>query len=278
MGAARRIAGSENALARENWLPGLISGQSFCTVGISHLTTSRRHLATAALRARVVESDSGISHFVLDGICPWVTGGAHADGIVIGATLEDGREILAIVPTDFPGVTAHPGTDLVALSASCTDRVELANVYVTPEMLLAGPVELVMTKGIGGGAGGVQTSTLAVGLSSAATGYLKAESEKRPDLVPVVRELSNEVDAMANEVVRAASDTGSCDLSNLRGRANRLALRTTQAALTAAKGAGYVTGHPAGRWCREALFFLVWSCPQPVSQAHLCELAGLSLD
>jgi hypothetical protein len=45
--------------------------------------------------------------------------------------------------------------------------------------------------------------------------------------------------------------------------------------LVAAKGTGYVVGHPAGRWCREALFFLVWSCPQPVSAANLCELAGL---
>jgi hypothetical protein len=52
-------------------------------------------------------------------------------------------------------------------------------------------------------------------------------------------------------------------------------LRSTQSALAAAKGAGYVAGHPAGRWCREALFFLVWSCPQPVLSAHLCELAGI---
>jgi hypothetical protein len=52
-------------------------------------------------------------------------------------------------------------------------------------------------------------------------------------------------------------------------------LRSTQAALAAAKGAGYVVGHPAGRWCREALFFLVWSCPQPVLSANLCELAGI---
>ncbi len=43
--------------------------------------------------------------------------------------------------------------------------------------------------------------------------------------------------------------------------------------MTAAKGAGFIEGHPVGRWCREALFFLVWSCPQPVMQAHLCELA-----
>jgi alkylation response protein AidB-like acyl-CoA dehydrogenase len=57
---------------------------------------------------------------------------------------------------------------------------------------------------------------------------------------------------------------------------NDLAMRATQAALATAKGTGYVIGHPAGRWCREALFFLIWSCPQPVMAAHLCELAGIS--
>ena len=31
----------------------------------------------------------------------------------------------------------------------------------------------------------------------------------------------------------------------------------------------------AGRWCREALFFLVWSCPRSVVDANLCELAGI---
>ena len=62
----------------------------------------------------------------------------------------------------------------------------------------------------------------------------------------------------------------------LRQRANSLVLRATQAALVTAKGAGYVQGHPVGRWCREALFFLVWSCSQPVVSANLCELAGIA--
>ena len=62
---------------------------------------------------------------------------------------------------------------------------------------------------------------------------------------------------------------------DLRQRANSLVLRAAQAALMAAKGTGYVAGHPAGRWCREALFFLVWSCPQHVAHANLCELAGI---
>ena len=74
---------------------------------------------------------------------------------------------------------------------------------------------------------------------------------------------------LCHDILRGPND-------ELRTRANSLALRSTQAALAAAKGAGFVAGHPAGRWCREALFFLVWSCPQSVVAANLCELAGLA--
>ena len=73
---------------------------------------------------------------------------------------------------------------------------------------------------------------------------------------------------------RPRTGHGGSSNDQLRARANSLVLRATQAALAATKGAGYVVGHPAGRWCREALFFLVWSCPQPVVQVGLCELAG----
>jgi hypothetical protein len=43
--------------------------------------------------------------------------------------------------------------------------------------------------------------------------------------------------------------------------------------LAASKGAGFVAGHPAERAVREAMFFLVWSCPQPVVSAALREFA-----
>ena len=61
----------------------------------------------------------------------------------------------------------------------------------------------------------------------------------------------------------------------LRVQANSHVLRATQAALIAAKGSGFAADHPVGRWCREALFFLVWSCPAKVAHANLCEFAGL---
>ena len=268
MGAIRRIAASDNSSVADHWLQPLVRGERFATVGISHLTTSRRHLDRPVLRA--TETETG---FVLDGMSPWVTGAPHADLIVTGATIEDGRQILIAVPTDSDGVTAGPGVDLVALSSSCTDRVNFDQVAVGRSMLLGGPIENVLQSGVGARTGGLQTSTLAVGLSRAAVGYLGEEASRRDDLREPTEELQREVALLEAKLLEASEGESDCDASAIRASANRLVLRTTQAALTAAKGAGFVEGHPVGRWCREALFFLVWSCPQPVTHAHFCELA-----
>jgi len=268
-GACQRIA--EGASQRKGeLLPGLLSGDSFATVGISHLTTSRRHLARPVLAAH--ESDAG---YRLDGFSPWVTGGLHAQTIVTGATLADGRQILAAVRTELPGVSADPPAGLVGLSSSHTGAVRFRDVHVERDWLLAGPVENVMASGIGGNTGGLQTSTLAIGLARSAIRYLAAEAEKRDELREPAEALARDAETAAQDLLALAGGVESCTQQDLRYRANSLALRASQAALTAAKGAGYVAGHPAGRWCREALFFLVWSCPQPVANAALCNLAGL---
>ena len=69
--ACQRIANSDNDEIRAELLPRLCAGESFATVGISHLTTSRQHLAKPAVSA--VETQTG---FVLNGTVPWVTGRA----------------------------------------------------------------------------------------------------------------------------------------------------------------------------------------------------------
>ncbi|HVU90287.1 MAG TPA: acyl-CoA dehydrogenase family protein [Pirellulales bacterium] len=268
-GACQRIADGDSPRKAE-LLPPLVSGESFATVGISHLTTSRQHLGRPALAAR--ETGGG---FELDGFSPWVTGGTNADAIVTGATLDDGRQILAVVPTDLPGVSADPPARLVGLSASHTGAVHFKNVMIEHDLLLGGPIENVMARGIGGNTGGLQTSTLAIGLARAAIAFLENEAVKREDLGEPTAALARDAARAADDLLALAAGSASCTQQDLRYRANSLALRATQAALTAAKGAGYVAGHPAGRWCREALFFLVWSCPQPVAAAALCDLAGL---
>jgi alkylation response protein AidB-like acyl-CoA dehydrogenase len=268
--ALRRIVDSDNEPLCRRLLPELLGGRHFTTVGISHLTTSRRHLTKPVLCAE--ETADG---FVLDGFTPWVTGAAYAESVVVGGTLANGRQVLVSLPTDLSGVSAPPPARLVGLSASCTGALRCESVAVARDRLLAGPAENVMAGKVGGKTGGLQTSALAIGISEAALDFLAAEAEKRPDLREPLESLQDELSEARSDLLSLAAGDQPCTNEAIRARANSLVLRATQAALAAAKGTGYVLGHPTGRWCREALFFLVWSCPQPVMAANLCELAGL---
>lgn len=268
--AVRRLLSSENELLRERLMPDLAAGKLFATVGISHLTTSSQHLQRPVLRA--TETADG---FVLDGFSPWVTGAPFAELFVIGATLEDRRQVLLAVPADLTGMEIGASHALLALSASRTGPINFDQVHVTRDQLIAGPREAVMSSGTGAGSGGLQTSTLALALANAALRFLEDESSTREDLVEKQESLREQWNQLSADLLELAAGNEICSQEQLRTAANSLVLRSTQAALVAAKGAGFVDGHPVGRWCREALFFLVWSCPQGVRDAHLCELAGI---
>lgn len=269
--ACKRILGSTNEELKARLLPDLASGEQFGTVGISHLTTSRQHLGKPVLSAQTTEGG-----FILQGMSPWVTAAAHADVLVVGATLEDMTQVLLAVDSQTPGVRAKEGEHLVGLSQSCTGQVEFDEVFVPEERLIAGPVENVLSAGTGGGAGGLQTSTLAIGLSLAAVGFLQQQTARRPELEAAAAKLAQDALQLKDDLLLLVDgQEASCSGSDLRQQANSLVLRATQAALMAAKGAGYLASHPTGRWATEALFFLVWSCPQPVAAANLCELAQI---
>jgi alkylation response protein AidB-like acyl-CoA dehydrogenase len=267
--ASRRIELGHSQAARQTILPGLAGGELFATVGISHLTTSRRHLRQPVMSAR--RTPGG---YVLQGVTPWVTGGAAADYLVVGATLDDGSEILAAVDARSPGLHVEPPAQLLGLTASSTGPVRFQEVQVPEDWILAGPVPDVMQH-LGGGTGGLQTSALALGLADAAVQFLDREAARRPDLRRPLLALREEHELLVDRLLQLAAGQPPCSAEELRAAANSHVLRAAQAALAAAKGTGYVAGHPAGRWCREALFFLVWSCPQPVMAANLCELAGI---
>lgn len=270
MAAALRIAACDNRELQTRLLPDLAAGRRYATVGISHLSTSRQHLRQPVMRA--AETATG---YRLDGYSPWVTGAAFAHLVVLGATLDNGQQILVAVSTDSPGVSRPPAEPLVGLSASQTGRLICEGVEVPREALIAGPCESVMKQGHRAGTGGLPTSALAVGLTLSAVEYLEEEASQRAELLEPTRALRAAWERLFADLLQVAGGEPVCSNEELRVRSNSLVLRATQAALMAAKGAGYVRGHPVGRWCREALFFLVWSCPQPVAAANLCEFAAI---
>lgn len=274
-GACQRIAASQNDWLKSELLPRLARGELFATVGISHLTTSRQHVRLPAVQ---VADEGDVYRF--SGEVPWVTCAAHAGFLVTGGTLSDGRQILAAIPANLSGVAIGEPARLLALGASHTSPVRLDSVLVEKKYLVAGPVEQVMRQGASS-TGSLGTSALATGLSRAALRHLSSEATARPDLAPMIQPLQDEcrsLEAALSQAADRASDAADVALSPeaIRMRANSLALRSTQALLAASKGAGFVAGHFAERAVREAMFFLVWSCPQPVVTAALRELAGLS--
>ena len=270
--ACQRIETSPNTAAAAAWLPKLAAGELFATVGISHLTTSRQYLKVPAVTVTEAGDD-----YILNGTIPWATGAAYADLLVTGGTLSDGRQILAAIPIHRTGVSVKPPVSLMGLSASCTSEVQLQDVHISGADLLHGPVERVMTAGTGmGGAGSLSTSAIALGTAQGTLDHFAEEAALRPELLPFLNPLQREAEELAQQLETAAAGGNpkeTMSSETLRRRANSLVMRSAQAWLASTRGAGYLAGHPAERAVRESLFFLVWSCPQPVLEGNLRELA-----
>lgn len=269
--AVRRLSGAASREGAQRWLHAIGSGQAFATVGISQLTTSRR-LGTQALLATATAPGT----YRLQGAMPWVTGACRANVFVTGALLDDGRQILVALPADRPGVTVQPAFELAALQASCTAEVTLDDVIVTDSDLLAGPSPELSAQPGAVGTAGLETSALAMGQARAALAALVSMAEDRIELNDPVDVLCETwAQTWSALMACARGDESSVSPSQVRAQANALVLRTTQAYLTARRGSGFLRSEPAQRWARQALFFLVWSCPMPIAQAAIRNFAGL---
>jgi alkylation response protein AidB-like acyl-CoA dehydrogenase len=266
--AVRRLRDHGKVDLCRELLPGLAGGEHFTTVGLAQLTTSRQHGKPA-----IIARDQGDS-FLIDGMIPWVTGAGRAEHIVIGAVLEDGKQILAVLPTNLPGVSIGKPLELMALEGSITAEVRCDQVRLPHKWLMAGPAERVLQGGKGG-TGGLETSCLALGLAGAAIAQLRREAEFRPDLVADAARLDKSRLQLRQEMHQLAAGSALAVAPQLlRARVNTLVLQATQATLTACKGTGFMRNHPAQRWARQAMFFLVWSCPWPVAAATIEYLTG----
>jgi alkylation response protein AidB-like acyl-CoA dehydrogenase len=269
--AVRRLMNAADKPKARQWLEAIGSGQAFATVGISQLTTSRR-LGASALVAREVNPGC----FQLDGAMPWVTAAERADVFITGALLDDDRQVLIALPADRPGLTVKPPFDLAALQASCTGEVVLSGVQVDESDLLAGPARELSAQPGTVGTAGLETSALALGQARAALAAMAGLAAEKAELSEPVDLLCDTwTQTWASLMACARGDANALPPTEVRARANNLVVRATQAYLTARRGSGFLRSEPAQRWARQALFFLVWSCPTPIAQAAIRDLAGL---
>lgn len=267
--AVQKLVTCGREALQEKWLPRLARGECFTTVGISHLTTSRSRGPGPAVTAQSFEAG-----FRLNGQVPWVTGAKAAQLIVVGGTLPNGEQILAAIEAADPGVAIASPMQFLALTASQTGPIELRDVMVREEQIVAGPAAEVLKIGSRGGTGSLTTSALALGTARSTLRALRGELRQSPSLEPVVSQLADEGRLLEQALIAASrGDPGAWSAEQIRLRANSYVTRLAQSYLAAAKGTGFVSGHPAERAIREAMFFYVWSCPQAVVQGNLQELA-----
>ncbi len=267
---ASRILAAAEQQQRQEFLDGHATGRRFSTIGISQLTTSRLLASRAPMVASLRDG------WLLNGMCPWVTGADSADLIVTGAVVQgpdvQGPDGLAaayfVVDPQTAGIDIEPPMRLVALSGSRTSTVRFHDVR---------PLAMIPAEAAGAPrAGGLVTSALTVGAALGSVDFLRraaAESPDNADLAMVTDQLTRQCRAITDRLARPA-DIGPDGHEVLRSQANVLVVRATQAGLVAAKGSGFVEGHPAGRAVSEAQFFQVWSSPPGVTSRVLRGLAG----
>jgi alkylation response protein AidB-like acyl-CoA dehydrogenase len=257
------IDGSESPSLQELILPKMATGEWFATIGIAQLTTSRQG-GHPALRA--TETSTG---FQIDGVIPWSTGAAQSKFIIAGAVLDDGRQILFALPTDLPGITIHPPMALVALSASVTTQIDCHRVELEKQWLLRGPAPRALagrSKSIPNG-----QAFLALGLCRGGLDVIATHDSSRARLA--LKNFLTQLDSVRNEIISLCTpgrgNDAAADGPRLRGQCNDLALRIAHAAIALFKGSALHLDHPAQRIAREAMFLLVWSCPDPVIECTL---------
>lgn len=266
--AAGLIDGAESQSLRQELLPALAANEVFTTVGIAQLTTSRQG-GPPALTASATETG-----FRLDGVIPWATGAAESDFVVSGAVCDGNpqAQILFVLPTDLPGVIVEPPMPMVALAASRTTAITCTAVPLARRWILTGPRERVL---------GQRRKSLAIGQTFPAMGLCRSaldliashDSERARQ---TQRKLCDQLDSLRVRVLAFCESPAPdpAEAPRLRGACNDLAVRITHAAVAMFKGTALMSDHPAQRLAREAMFLLVWSCPDPVIDCTVELLSG----
>ena len=140
----------------------------------------------------------------------------------------------------------------------------MKDVLLKEDWLLRGPTDAALGNRRGGLILG--QTFLAMGLCRSGLDLIAAHTSDRAKSVwgrfeQHLSELREEILALSVSGREADASTAN---ARLRGACNDLALRITHAAVALYKGTALLADHPAQRLAREAMFLLVWSCPNPV--------------
>ncbi len=265
-GACELISSSDNEAQKRDLLPRLARNEVMTSVGISQLTTSHQ-----GGRPALLAKPDG-KGYRLHGHMPWVTSAAKCDFIVSGAALPDGKQILAVLPTDLPGLQVDAPMKLMALEGTLTSEVHCRDVPLDPSLVLAGPTGNALRRR--STVKSLVVAAAGLGLAGAMVRLIASHAQQTTgDLRHLADEAAARYSAMRDRVHKSADKLNQPDAevpqTEVRVAVNDLVLRLAVATMTFSKGSGFIRQRDAQRLAREAMFFLVWSTPDRVRAATL---------
>ena len=263
------IDAAKDSKRRVKMLNRFSKNENWVTVGIAQLTTSRQG-GKPAVTAQKIEGG-----YLINGTVPWCTGLHQSQFIVTGASLDNGQQILFLLQQQQQGVTLDPPMGMVALTNTLTSSIHLKRVVIEDSWILRHPSDNALS-------GRRNSLTLgqtfiATGLTQSALSLIaKHDSDRARAAGDRFTQQLADLRAEIKTLCQPGKETDAQNANaRLRGSCNDLALRSTQAAVALYKGTALLRNHPAQRLAREALFLLVWSCPNPVIDCTLDLLTSL---
>lgn len=275
--AVSMISKSDNEDLKRRYLPQMGNGEKLVGIGFSQL----RRPGEPIMRANRV--DGGYS---LSGHVPWITGWSFYPEFLIGATLEDGQAVFAVVPfvaTDSTQgkVSISQPMKLAAMETAMTVTADFTGWFV-PD------ADVAFIKP----SGWIQANDMinialqghfALGCAQAGLDVLKSAADKRgfQFLIDTHERLADELADCKAETAKAQRALGDDDSPpasvvewrlNVRAWAIDLAVRCAHAGVTASSGAANSLKHPAQRIYREALVYTVSAQTAPIMEATLKRL------
>ncbi|MFN3728663.1 MAG: acyl-CoA dehydrogenase family protein [Fimbriimonadaceae bacterium] len=266
--AVGMIAKSPNEALSERLLAGMSGGEIRMGVGFSQL----RRTGPPIMRA-TPDGDDG---YVLSGTVPWITGESFYRQFVVGATLDDGRSLLGVMPfASIEGVVELSAPMRLAAMEPARTVSARINGYRMPAEDVVNIVPgdwLTRNDKINAALHGY----FSLGCARAGLDIVEERLAARSlsHLKEIWDRLDAELLACRDQMLEVQAASSFEEKVRVRAWAIDLAVRCAHAAVTASSGAANSLGHPAQRVFRESIVFTVSAQTEHVMTETLRRIAG----
>ncbi len=273
------VACSDNAHLKRDLLPGVASGAILGGTGLSN--PIKRFYGIEPIRLKARRSAGG---YTVKGALPWVSnlGPDHHFGAVFERDDKPGHFVMAIVPCASLGLTLAQSTEFVALDGTRTFAVQMREVFVPDELVVADPIEAYLKRIRPGFV--LMQAGMALGLIEGAIrlmeqamtklGHVNAYLPEQPEAFREELTLLRGTVARLAETPFDPSDAYWRAVLGARLAAGEATVRAAHGAMLHQGARGYVATGAAQRRLREAYFVAIVTPATKQLRKMIAELDG----